>query len=135
MVITTKIKPGKNLTNEIFYCRKIPNLYYTFTVITLFHCGNIFGRTCCPKICYSNIVPVPKFFSGRSSEKRLVPVALLLITLSLLIKTERTLSILRGRRLMVTSSLITATAYLALVLVGSLQPFSSSPTAATYLSL
>ena len=85
------------------------------TVITLFFVVEIFSDgICCPKICYLNIVPVQKYFSRRSSKKRFVPVTLPLITSSLLMKMERTSSILHGRWVMVIPSLITATAYLAL---------------------
>ena len=72
------------------------HMYTCSTIITLLFVAKIFlDGICCQKICYSNINLVQKFFS------------------------------VEGSWLMVILSLITATAYLALMLVGSLEHFNS----------
>ena len=81
-----------------------------YTAITLLSVVEIFlDSTDCPKISYSNIIHDWKIF----------PIEILLF----------------GRWPMVIPSLITATAYMTLALVGSLEHVNSSPTVAGQLSL
>ena len=38
VIIVTKIKPGKNLTSKIFYQQKIPDLWYTLSIVCAYKC-------------------------------------------------------------------------------------------------
>ena len=105
-------------------------LVRTFVTRVLFHCEDF-----SPLKFYYYVHGISSPPYGRSSEKRLDSVTLQLITLSLLKKMGRTLNIFHGRWPVVIPSLITAIAYLTLVLVGSLEHVNSSPAAAAYLSL
>ena len=52
MVIATKIKPGKNLTNEIFYRQKIPDLRYMMVHVPS-HGWNPYIEGAQVKLCYT----------------------------------------------------------------------------------
>ena len=99
---------------------------WSTTVITLFLSRKYFQTAFVVRKLVTRILfRYEKFSPADHLKKQLVLVTLPLITPSLLMKTERTLSIMRGRWIMVVPSLIMATAHTALALVGSLEPFNS----------
>ena len=116
-----KLNPTKIVSSVLSFTVYSYSDYHIYP----FFVEGIFSGSTHLKICYSNIIPAWRISAGHFAA----------ITPSLLKKMEPTLDICRGRWPVVIHPLITATAYLTVVLVASTELVISSPTASAHLFL